>query len=302
MSAPRINTFSQHYRRKYGAMVGKIPLDVGVVCPNRAKGGCIYCRAQSFTPLHLDKKDSIPVQMVKGKKMLSGRKFRYVFGYFQQETCTALQLETLQENISDVLEDTDCVGVIISTRPDYVENKLLDYLESKCEAMGKECLIELGLQSIHDKSLEYLNRNHNYQDFLETALRIKQRQSLQLGTHLILGIPGETQKQMLQSVESVCELGVDALKFHHLQVIKKTRLYEMHQENPIDVFSEEKYLELLSDLLPHIPHRVVIHRLWSTSHPEVLLAPRWDLYAHELSVRLEALLEKRELFQGKFVQ
>ncbi len=297
-----INTFSKHYRKKYGASVGKISLHPGHICPNRQYGGCIYCRPASFTPLYLDKQDSIIDQLKRGKEMLASRNFHYIFGYFQQETTTALPLKKLKAMFTQVLLEQDCAGLIISTRPDYLEDELLDWLQAAARELGKEFLLELGLQSSHDTSLEYLNRNHTYQDFVEAVERIKARQGLQVGAHLILGIPGETPAEMLATVKSVCQLGVDALKLHHLQVIRSTKLHEMHKSKPIPLFTVESYLNLLAAILPHIPQQVVIHRLWSSSHPDVLVAPFWDMYAHELSTRLTALLQEQGLHQGQFVQ
>lgn len=295
-----VNTFSKHYRNKFGAAVGKIPLDTGQICPNRKHGGCIYCRPSSFTPLYLDKQESIAVQFKRGKAILASRKFRYVFGYFQQETATALPLEKFKTLFYQVFAEPDCAGLIISTRPDYLENDLLDWLQEITRTMNKEFLLEIGLQSSHDASLRYLNRNHTYDDFLDAVQRIQAR-GLQVGVHLILGIPGETQEDMLATVQSVCQLGVDALKFHHLQVIHSTPLHEIHKKNPVSLFSVESYLDVLVAILSYVPRHVVIHRLWSTAHPEVLVAPFWDMYAHELSSKLTALMRERGMYQGKSV-
>ncbi len=122
MALPAIRTFSSHYRQKYGHAVGKIPLDLGYPCPNRAKGGCIYCMPLSFAPSYLLKRAPISEQITEGKKHLLKGRFKHYFGYFQQETCTALPVKKLIPVFSEVLADTECVGLILSTRPDYVES------------------------------------------------------------------------------------------------------------------------------------------------------------------------------------
>ena len=301
MLSPPINTFSKYYRKKYGQVIGKIPLDTGLVCPNRLSGGCIYCRPGSFTPSYLEKKDSIAVQLELGKKYLLRDRFKLYFGYFQQETTTALSTTVLLPMLDDVLAGEDCVGIIISARPDCLDQLLLEKIAELARYTGKEFLLEIGLQSSHDRSLKLLNRNHSFADFVDAVTKIKAFEFLQIGVHLILGIPGETEQDMLTSLRTVCDMGVDAIKLHHLQVIRDTPLHTMHCQKEIPVFTADTYLELLANLLPQIPKEIVMHRLWSHSHPELLVAPRWNLFAGDLSARLQQMMEHRDLYQGKYV-
>ena len=300
METHPVNTFSLYYRGKYGQAVGKIPLDIGLVCPNREHGGCIYCRPGSFTPSYLDKNDSLALQLALGKKYLLKDRFRLFFGYFQQETSTALPAAELLPVLAEVLADRDCVGVIISTRPDCLDRLLLEKLAELARSTGKEFLLEIGLQSFHERSLRLLNRNHSVQDFVNAVTRIKKTPELQIGVHLILGIPNESEEEMRATLHAVCDLSVDALKLHHLQVIHDTPLHAMHRRHEIPVFTADGYLELLTRLLPEIPYHIVIHRLWSASHPDLLVAPRWDLFAGNLSARLRGMMEEQGVYQGKF--
>lgn len=295
-----VNTFSRHYRGKYGQAVGKIPLDIGLVCPNREHGGCIYCRSGSFTPSYLDKNDPLAVQLALGKKYLLKDRFRLFFGYFQQETSTALPPAELLPMLAEVLADRDCVGVIISTRPDSLDQLLLEQMAELARSTGKEFLLEIGLQSFHERSLRLLNRNHSVQDFVAAVTRIKALPELLIGVHLILGIPGESEEDMRATLHAVCGLGVDGVKLHHLQVIRDTPLHAMHRRQEVPVFTAEGYLRLLTRLLPEIPRHVVMHRLWSASHPDLLIAPRWDLFAGNLSARLREMMEEQGMYQGKF--
>jgi len=295
---PLVRTFSYHCRKRYGKAVGKIPLDVGITCPNRQKGGCIYCRAASFTPRCLDGEKDIQGQLQLGKEQLLAGRFKTYFGYFQQETVTALPVQKLLPLFETVLQDSDCVGLIISTRPDYLSADFTGRLAQLIEQTNKECLIELGLQSIHSKSLQLLNRNHSLSDFVTAAAEVKKYRQLQLGAHLIFGIPGESRRDMLGTVEWVCELGVDAMKLHHLQVIAETPLHELYLRGEVKVFTLEEYLELLMQVLPMIPQHITLHRLWSTSHPSLLVAPKWHILTSDLSRQLLERMEKRSLFQG----
>jgi len=297
-----INTFKQYYGNKYGQPVGKIALDAGLQCPNRKKGGCIYCSAESFTPFYLQKGDSIATQLKKGKNFLKKKGFVKHFAYFQQETTTAAPLTELIPQFSLALSDRDCIGLIISTRPDYVEEDLLAQLARIAEQAGdKEILFELGLQSAHDRTLDFLNRNHTYEDFVRAVGKIRGHGTIVLGVHLILGLPGEDLEDMLATVRRICDLGVDYIKFHHLQVVKDTRLHEIYEQKPFKTFQPLEYLEVLADILTYIPGEVVIHRLWSTAAPDLLVGPCWNLPSYKLNNTLLQIMRERSLYQGKRV-
>lgn len=297
----RINLFSQHYQRKYGQPVGKISLSLGRVCPNRRLGGCVYCAPVSFTPYYLDGKDSIAGQLAKGRRHLTLRKFRYYFAYFQQETSTIGPLAELAAAFREAASGADCVGLIISTRPDCLSDAILQELAAiASERQGREILIELGLQSVHEQTLRRINRNHSAQDFVDAAQRIKAA-GLALGAHLILGLPGEGFQEMQATVQEVSRLGVDALKFHHLQIIQNTPLARMYQETPFAVYGAYDYLTILARLLAYVPAEVVLHRLWSSSDREILLQPVWGgLRAQQLHEMLAEIMQREELWQGKF--
>lgn len=299
MCSPRINTFSQHYRRKYGCRVGKIPLDVGVTCPNREQGGCIYCYSPAFSPGYLDCMDDIEIQIQRGKNSLLRNRFKSYLGYFQQETTTAVKPEVLLPLIDKVLRDKSCSGIIISTRPDYISRELLQQLEKLVVTAQKECLFELGLQSSHDKSLKLLNRNHSVDHFVDAVSKIRHYSVFEVGAHLIFGIPGESESDMIETLQFVCSQGVDALKFHHLQVLKNTRLLEMYEKGYVQPFSLEAYIDFLLMILPLIPVNIVIHRLWATSHPAMLVAPKWNILATELSRNLMGKMEREDIRQGQ---
>lgn len=296
-----IRTFSHHCRERYGQTVGKLPVDIGLVCPNRQQGGCIFCRPASFTPTSLEVEDDVFLQVEKAKKVHVKGRFAKYFVYFQQETCTAAPTDRLLGLFSSLLESDDCVGLILSTRPDAVEEPLLVGLAELLGKTGKDCLFELGLQSVHDKSLALLNRNHSYKDFTEAVRRIRQYACFEIGAHLIFGIPGESETEMLETVETVCSLGLDALKLHHLQVIRGTELEKIYAHQGLELFPLAAYLEFLVKVLVIIPENVTLHRLWATSHPELLVAPKWNVLTSDLSHRLREMMHDKGLCQGKNV-
>lgn len=296
---PLINTFSQFSRHQYGEPVGKIPIDLGIACPNRAFGGCIYCRPASFTPAYLRADDDIGAQVTKGKKRFLQGRFKKYYAYFQQETCTAAPLDSLLAICRFLFRDSDCIGLILSTRPDAVPDALLTPLADLIASANRECLFELGLQSIHARSLRLLNRNHTMADFTSAVTRITAAGPFSVGAHLIFGIPGESQADMLDSLVTVCGLGIQALKLHHLQVVRDTPLAAMHARDQVVLFSLDGYMRFLLRALPLIPAKVVIHRLWATCHPELLIAPRWNILATQLSRTLREQMEKAHIHQGQ---
>jgi uncharacterized protein len=299
MNRPRIRTFSVHCREQYGQALGKIPLDLGLPCPNRARGGCLYCRPASFTPFSLRATDTLAEQIRRGKEHLLKGRFNNYLAYFQQETTTALATVQLIPLLAQVLADPDCRGLILSTRPDHIAADLPAALGQLIRSSGKTCLIELGLQSTHDRSLRLLNRNHSFTDCVDAVRRLHAEDGLEIGVHLILGIPGESEAEMLTTVQTVCKLPIQALKLHHLQVIESTPLALLHDQSPVPLFTQEAYLELLLLLLPHIPPRITVHRLWSTAHPQLLIAPKWGCLSADLSRKLHEMMKERGLRQGQ---
>lgn len=299
-SRPLVKTFSEYCRQKYGTAVGKIPVDLGILCVNRGHGGCIFCRPSSFTPGYLKAEDEIEEQIRKGKEQFLFGRFKRYYAYFQQETPTATDHVRLLSLAEKMLADDDCLGLIFSTRPDCLKDVMLVKMAGLVSSSEKDCHFELGLQSIHEASLKLLNRNHSYQDFRVAHGQLKEHGCFGVGAHLIMGIPGESRAQMLETVTAVCALGIDSLKLHHLQVIEGTRLESMYRQGLVDPFDVEQYLEFLLEILPKIPARVTIHRLWSASHPSILVAPRWGLAPGVLSDRLRRMMVGRKLWQGKY--
>lgn len=295
-----MKTFSAHYKARYGCSVGKIALDLGHVCPNREKGGCIYCYAPSYTPAYLAEQGSIKIQVQRGKRQIARMGHRKYLGYFQQETCTVGDTRALLDIIDILLGDSCCLGVILSTRPDAVDDALLDTLVPRIRKSGKECLFELGLQSSHPRSLEMLNRNHSVDDFVTCVQRISACGCFDIGAHLIFGIPGEDRNDMARTLQFLAELDINAVKLHHLQVLHGTALASLYVQGKVPVMSQKEYFELLVFLIPYIHERMVIHRIWATAHPDMLMAPRWNVPATRLRRDLDTLLRQKEVRQGSF--
>jgi len=295
----RINTFSNYCRKTFGSLVYKIPLDLGIRCPNRKTGGCIFCNGDAFAPGYLSEKDSVVNQLKRGKRQILQSQDSLYFGYFQQETSTASPFPLLTEHVETIFKDPCSVGVILSTRPDSISDELLKPLSLLCYKYHKQCCIELGLQSAHDSSLARLNRNHSFKDFEDSARSIRNYPDLEFGVHLLFGIPGETTQDMVESVDRVCQYGIGHLKFHHLQVLRNTQLQKIFESGSYTPLTMESYFELLLNLLPVVPSQVIIHRLWASAHPHLLIAPKWNILPTRLSQKLLERMEKLDVWQGQ---
>jgi radical SAM protein (TIGR01212 family) len=297
---PRLNLFREYGRRRWGETVGKISLYAGNRCPNRDRGGCTFCRAESYQPCYLDRQDPVELQIAKGKEHLHRIQTRLYLACFQQETSTAGEPPDWLAKCAMALNDPACVGLTLSTRPDFVGHSWLEPLQALLRSFPtKLAIIELGLQSAKEESLVRLNRNHTTADFARAVGLIRQYPILELGAHLILGIAGEDLDDMRHSLGWVEAWGVTHLKLHHLQVVKGTRLFDEYQSHPFPLPTAEQYLDWLVTLLPGISPGTILHRLWSTCHYPMLHQPRWHLKSNQIYAQLSALLEETNTFQGQ---
>ncbi len=298
-----LNSFNSYYRSKYGQRVDKIALSLGLECPNRSKGGCIYCSPVGFIPYYLNPEESIRTQLKNGKGFLKSKKSKLYFAYFQQETTTASSKDILINSIEIPLSDPDCVGIIISTRPDYIEIEFLEIMQKfKEEKPEKEFLIELGLQSSNDATLKFINRNHSYSDYDKAMEMIKNYPFIVKGVHVIFGIPGEDFLTYHKTLKDVIESGINYIKIHHLQVVKNTPLEKLYNNKSFELFEFNEYITTLCKIIPNIPEDIILHRLWSNCPKEILVGPKWRKRSYEIQEELEKMLKTKKLWQGKNIR
>jgi radical SAM protein (TIGR01212 family) len=297
----RINLWRDYARRRWGEPVGKIILSTGIACPHRAQGGCVYCAPESFRPYYLHPERTPEEQLEMGQAYLRQLRVRCFLAGFQHETATAGEWPVLAQILQSAMKDPDCLGLILSTRPDYVSEEFLQRLEALADAWwNKVVILELGLQTANDQALAEMNRGHTTADFMAAAARIRSRPRFELGAHLILGWPGESLEDMRHSVHMAAVVaGVQHLKLHHLQVVKNTPLAQRYEKQPWPLPTAEEYLDWLCALVPEIPPTVVLHRLWSTCRPDLLIAPRWEWEPNRLYQQLAERLEARDIRQGE---
>lgn len=271
-----------------GMKVQKLSIDAGFTCPNRdgsiGRGGCIYCNNTSFTPGYCSPRDSVETQIEKGKTFFRRKypEMKYL-AYFQSYTNTfgrsAPRLLDMYRNAS---ESEDVVGVIIGTRPDCLPDDLLDGL-TELNRM-KPIIVEIGAETSFDETLRIINRNHTWAQVEDAVHRLHSRE-IRVGVHLIAGLPGESEDDVIETVIRSCALPVESIKMHQLQIVKGTPLLEKWRAGEIEVtpFSLEDYLELCVRIVQTVPRYICIERLLASSPPDMVIAPKWGLKNYQFT-------------------
>jgi len=301
--AKRYNDFPSYFRNKFSERVQKVSVDAGFTCPNRdgskGKGGCSYCNNKTFQPTYCNLENSVTSQIQKGVDFFA-RKYEAMkfLAYFQAYTNTYAPLDDLRLLYEEALQHPKIVGLVISTRPDAVDEKILDYLAEL--SRRTYVMIEFGLESHLDKSLERINRGHTFADSV-WALKETARRGINNCAHMILGLPGENRSDWLEQAKVISQLPVKNLKLHQLQIHKQTVLEKQYRQNPeqFHLFTAEEYIELVVDYLELLNPEIIVERFISQAPPEMLVAPRWGLKNFEFVAKVEKRLAERDTWQGK---
>lgn len=296
----RYYDLNTYLRAIFGCRVQKISIDAGLSCPNRdgslSKRGCIYCNARgSGTGAH-QRGISIADQVEQSKKALARRyKAKKFIAYFQSFTNTYAPVDRLRHLYDEALAVSDVVGLSIGTRPDCVDDSILSLLGT----YAKDYLIwvEYGLQSAHDETLARINRGHDVKSF-EQAVKKTRKLGIPVCAHVILGLPGETRTQMLETAGYLAELGIDGIKLHLLYVVKGTALETLYSRGGYQCLTRAEYVDTVCDFLARIPEDVVIQRLTGDPHPDELVAPKWSLEKGRNLSLIQEALESRNIRQG----
>ena len=296
----RYYPFSQYLKRTFGCKVHKVTLHAGFTCPNRdgtvAVGGCIYCVNESFSPVA--DKAAVPIreQMKKGMRFLRNRSGAQKFiAYFQPFSNTYADVATLKACYDEALCDDDIVGLSIGTRPDCVPEPVLDLVQSYTDRC--EVWLEYGIQSIHERTLRLINRGHFF-DAFQDAVQRTQGRGIKICAHTILGLPGESHDDMLETTRAVSDLGIDGIKLHHLYVAKGTPLHEMYERGEVKLMTVEEYVPLVCDCLEVVRPDVAVQRLVGDTHGDLLVAPVWPLPKSKVFGMISAELRRRNSCQG----
>lgn len=293
------NLLAAHFPFK----VQKISVNAGFTCPNRdgskGLGGCTYCNNQTFSPQYAANEKSVVQQLEEGIRFFAHKypEMKYI-AYFQAYTNTYDETDNLLRKYREALAYPNVVGLIIGTRPDCMPDDLLD--ELAILSQKHFLLIEYGIESTDDQTLQRINRGHTYQEAVETIVRTHQKGIL-TGAHLILGLPGESRETILSHADKVSQLPLTTIKLHQLQLIRNTKMAHQLESHPewFHLYEVDEYIELCIDFLERLNPDFVIERFVSQSPKELLIAPDWGLKNYEFTAKLNKRIKERDTFQGR---
>jgi radical SAM protein (TIGR01212 family) len=300
--ARRYYALSDFLRRRFGRKVWRVTVDAGFTCPNVdgsvALGGCVYCDNRSFSPNRRLPHIGVRAQVERGVRILEKyyRADRFLV-YFQAATNTYAPVDKLRRLYDEALDHPQIVGLVVGTRPDCVPEPVAALMEEY--ARSRYVSLELGLQSIHDRSLVWMNRGHDGAAFVDAVQRCAGR-GFEVAAHVILGLPDESRDDMLATADTLARLPVDAVKIHNLHVVRETPLERMYQAGNVRMLELAEYISLVCDFLERLPPTMVIQRLSGDAPPEYLVAPAWCLEKQALLEGVERELQRRDSWQGRW--
>ena len=297
----RYYSYNYYLRQRFGARVQKVSVDAGFTCPNVdgtvTTGGCTFCDNRSFSPSRRVRRQDVLDQISDGIRRL---KTRYTcdrfLAYFQPATNTYAPVEKLRRVYERALEHPQVIGLAIGTRPDCVPDEVLDLLEE----IGRRTYlsVEYGVQTIHDRSLDWMNRGHHYDAFVDAMHRSRGR-GFEICAHVILGIPGESHEDMLATAGEMARQKPDAIKIHNLYAVQDTPLAEQVKRGEVTLISRDDYVRALVDFLELLPPQMIVERISGDAPPDYFLGPSWCLDKPGVLLALKQELERRDTWQGK---
>lgn len=296
----RYYDLKSYWRNLFGCHVQKLSIDAGFTCPNRdgrvAYGGCIYCDGRGSQLRQKDKLPAVAVQIQTGKKYYAAQASKFI-AYFQTFTNTYAPCAYLKQLYDEALSQKDVIGLSIGTRPDCLGSDVIELLSGY--AKKYHIWVELGLQSMHDQTLQFINRGHNVRQFLDSVNALA-GSSLNICVHIIIGLPGESDEDVLETAKTLATLPINGLKIHSLLALEGTALGEMYKRGEAEMITKDKYVSLVCDILEIIPPQVVIQRLTADGYRDILLAPAWAMNKLDVLNSINGELERRDSYQGKY--
>ncbi|HET6421074.1 MAG TPA: TIGR01212 family radical SAM protein [Geobacteraceae bacterium] len=296
----RYNAFSDELKRVFGCRVHRISVDAGFSCPNRdgsvGTGGCIYCGGKGSGAFGIVPGISVAEQIEAGKEVMTRKyKANRFIAYFQAYSSTYAPSSTLRVLYDEALGVSDVVGLIVGTRPDCLPVETVDLLAGYAEKTY--FWLELGLQSPLDRTLEFIRRGHDFPVF-EHSVRTCKKRGIRVCAHVILGLPGETNEEMLATAGILNDLNVDGVKIHLLHVMKETPLAELYYQGKVKLLDRDEYVGLVCDFLERLRPEISIQRLTGDGGRDHLVAPLWSLRKFEVLNAIDYELERRGTRQG----
>lgn len=297
----RYHTLDYFYKHKFNSKVFKVSLNAGFSCPNldgkKGSGGCIYCSKSGSGDFAGNVNDDLITQFNTIKDMILKKwnTNKYI-AYFQARTNTYAPLDVLKEKYESVLKLDNVVGLSIATRADCISNECLDYLE---ELSKKTYLtVELGLQTIHEKTAILINRCHDLETFNKMVLKLRER-NINVVVHIINGLPYETKEMMIDTAKYLNKLDIQGIKIHMLHILKDTKLYDLYEEKPFHILSRDEYVNIVCDQLEYLRGEIVINRITGDPNTEDLIEPTWLTKKFCVLNEIDKELVRRNSYQGK---
>ncbi len=302
----RFNSYSMHFKRLFGARMQKVTINAGFTCPNRdgrlGEGGCTFCNNNAFTPSYCFRPLGVTQQIDEGIEFHS-RRYRSAgqyLAYFQSFSNTYAPLDELRKIYDEALSHPQIAGVIVGTRPDCVDEQVLDYFAEL--ARDKYVTLEYGIESTYDATLERINRGHNFEQARWAVEQTAQR-GVHVGAHFILGLPGESEQMLHDQMEVINSLPLSTIKFHQLQIFKQTAMADEYDEHPerFSFWSVEEYIDMFIGLLRKLRPEIVMERFASEAPPRYHHGPNWGMLRNESILSLfEKRLAELDAYQGDF--
>ncbi|MCX6252016.1 MAG: TIGR01212 family radical SAM protein [Bacteroidetes bacterium] len=303
----RFNSYSEYIKELFGGRVQKVAVDAGFTCPNRdgsvGTGGCTYCDNEAFNPSYCNPNESITEQIKKGIEFHAKRyrRAKEFLVYFQPFSNTYAPLPVLKEKYQEALSFPGVVGLVIGTRPDCVDDAILDWLAGL--AKNHYIQIEYGIESVNEDTLKRIIRGHTF-ELSKQIIEKTHAMGIRTGAHFILGLPGETPEMMMGMAEIISQLPIDTVKFHQLQIIKGTQLEKEYIANPssFHLFGLEEYIDFIIAFTERLRPSLVIERFTGEVPPRFLDQYHWGLLRNDEILRMiDARLEERDSWQGKYL-
>ncbi|MBQ8659287.1 MAG: TIGR01212 family radical SAM protein [Bacilli bacterium] len=297
----RYHTLNYYFKNKYGKKTFKVSLNGNFSCPNKINGkGCIFCSRLGSGDFAGDKNKDLITQFNEIKTIMENKwPNSYYIGYFQANTNTFAPIDELKEKYEAILNLPNVIGLNIATRSDAISKECYDYLEELNKKTN--LIVELGLQSIHKKTLNFINRGHDLTNF-EKAVKELQKRNIETVVHIINGLPGETKEDMIETVKYLNKLNINGIKIHMLHIIEDTDLNDYYKENPFHILTKEEYIDIVIEQLENLKPEIVIHRITGDPKKEDLVEPTWLLKKFCVLNDIDKEMAKRNTFQGKKTQ
>ena len=294
----RYHTLNYYYENKFHNKVCKVILNGNFSCPNyKNNRGCIFCSLSGSGEFGGDKNEPLNVQFDKVSKMMLKKWPNAKFiAYFQANTNTYAPLNILKEKYETALGFDNVIGISIATRCDAISDEVLDYLD---ELNKKTFLtVELGLQSMHKKTLSLINRGHDLKSFESMVKKLQQRK-INVVVHIINGLPYETKEDMINTAKYLNSLNIDGIKIHMLYILKNTKLADMFNKDKFHILTKEEYIDIVCDQLTYLNENIVIHRITGDPKIDDLIEPKWLVKKFCVLNDIDKEMKKRNIYQGK---